>query len=82
MTITVETNTELSESTMQADQILQARAILDEIYNDPKNPLHDPKHPRHHHVFQAVDALESELFRLTCVVDEKKAKRHENTKPE
>jgi len=67
----------------QADQILQARAILDEIYGDPTSPLHNPKYPRHHQVCQAVDDLEAELFRLTCVIDEKKAKRNANaTKPE
>jgi hypothetical protein len=55
-----------------ADQILEARAILDEIYGDAASPLHDPKHPRHGQVSQAVADLEAELYRLTCVEEIKK----------
>ncbi len=29
------------------NQILEARAILDDILNDEKNPLHDPRHSMH-----------------------------------
>jgi hypothetical protein len=58
-----------------SEQILEARAILDEIYGDAASPLHDPKHPRHGQVSQVVDDLEAELFRLTCVIEEKKDKR-------
>lgn len=56
-------------------QIIEAQAILDEIQSDVRSPLHDPKHPRHRLASQAVADLEAELFRLTCVIEEKKDKR-------
>jgi hypothetical protein len=55
-----------------SEQILEARALLEEIQNDVRSPLHDPKHPRHQEVSQAVAELEAELFRLTCAEEIKK----------
>jgi len=53
------------------EQLREARAILDEIYNDVASPLHNPRHPKHEQVENAVVALEAEIFRLSCELDSK-----------
>lgn len=57
-----------------SEQIIEARAVLDEIYRDAASPLHYLKHPRHQAVSQAVSQLEDELVRLTCTEEPIKAK--------
>ena len=53
------------------EQLREARAILDEIYNDIASPLHNPRHPKHEQVENAVVALEAEIFRLSCELESK-----------
>ena len=53
------------------EHLREARAILDEIYNDVASPLHNPRHPKHEQVENAVVALEAEIFRLSCELESK-----------
>ena len=53
------------------EHLRKARAILDEIYNDVASPLHNPRHPKHEQVENAVVALEAEIYRLSCELDSK-----------
>ena len=55
----------------EQEQLSEARAILDEIYNDAASPLHNTRHPKHEQVENAVVALEAEIYRLTCELDSK-----------
>jgi hypothetical protein len=64
----------------QPDQILEARAILDDILNDEKSPLHDPKHPMHAQVNQAVAALETEIFEWTVALCSNSGIKHADMK--
>ena len=53
------------------ERLREARAILDEIYGDSTSPLHNPRHPKHEQVENAVVALEAEIFRLSCELESK-----------
>ena len=55
----------------EQEQLSEARAILDEIYNDAASPLHNPRHPKHEQIENAVVALEAEIFRLSCELESK-----------
>ena len=55
----------------EQEQLRDARAILDEIYGDPTSPLHNPRHPKHEQVENAVVALEAEILRLSCELESK-----------
>ena len=55
----------------EQEQLSEARAILDEIYNDVASPLHNPRHPKHEQVENAVVALEAEILRLSCELESK-----------
>lgn len=51
------------------EKLREAQQILDEIMNDVRSPLHNPKHPRHEQVKEAVAVLENEIFQLVCEQD-------------
>ena len=53
----------------ESNQIIEARGILDDIFNDEKSPLYDVSHPMHSQVTKAVAALEAEISRLTLALD-------------
>jgi hypothetical protein len=55
----------------EQEQLREAHAILDEIYNDVASPLHNPRHPKHEQVENAVVALEAEILRLSCELESK-----------
>jgi len=53
------------------EQLREACAILDDIFGDVASPLHNPRHPKHEQVENAVVALEAEIFRLSCELNSK-----------
>ena len=53
------------------EQLREACAILDDIFGDVASPLHNPRHPKHEQVENAVVALEAEIFRLSCELESK-----------
>lgn len=53
------------------EQLREARAILDDILGDVASPLHNPRHPKHEQVENAVVALEAKIFRLSCELNSK-----------
>jgi hypothetical protein len=67
--IAVPENTEVAMADRFAQQIIEARKLLDDIFSDEKNPLHNSKHPLHHSVSQAVKKLEDEILRWTLDLD-------------
>ena len=53
------------------EQLREACAILDDIFGDVASPLHNPRHPKHEQVKNAIVALEAEIFRLSCELNSK-----------
>ena len=53
------------------EQLREACAILDDIFGDVASPLHNPRHPKHEQVKNAVVALEAEIFRLSSELNSK-----------
>jgi len=53
------------------EKLREACAILDDIFGDVASPLHNPRHPKHEQVKNAVVALEAEIFRLSCELNSK-----------
>ena len=54
---------------MHKTQILEARALLDEMLGDEKSPLNDQKHPKHAQVSHAVADLEAEIVVWTLALE-------------